>query len=692
MFYQIALPQSYDFARLIDHVTLEDITAGRKGAILVRPDARGRVPLVRSTTNYQRPSQCFRPVISELADRIAQAIASRATRDGTEVPHFNNAMLELYTDRYRSMGYHTDQSLDLQDDSWICLFTCYNHPPNPSSLRVLRVQNKTTLEERDYVLQHNSIVFFSTASNAQHVHKIILPHGGAMSDTVWLGLTLRTSKSFLTFAPGHPPQLSMDTESAAVPLRVASDEERRQLCHLKSQENRELAFTYPPGIDYTISVGDTLNVVPDETFLRLDHVLVLHQAKEHPDLEYIASHFAGKVIRCDKQPQQEDAGTADVVDIHVSPSSLLFLAGNVGLVRVVGTSSPESVFVVQELSYGYEDADIKQVVTLGQIPINIHGVGILFRQFFTGALQNIFARIQSEHEFQHLTESNKPGRAFRTGLYITDVTSLRSDINESQENENEIENEDGNALSFRLLRCSSNFTGPTEGLQPTDKVVIDQVNRTAQHYMDTPVDLNHVLAQIYDNSQGKAKIKRHADKTKDMPKHGAMAFCTFYDDDTWHPKVHPGKSDAFDRCYKDTSVLTTLHFELKQSEEHSEALPRAFDVTLYPNSVLLIPLSTNRIYTHEIRPSVLPLEFLPTRMGYVIRCSRTVAVYRNGTTFVPSKQDGTLHALQQPTAEDMHKLRNLYFRENATAEHMDYGDIFFSMNLGDFMQPTKSHE
>lgn len=59
-----------------------------------------------------------------------------------------------------------------------------------------------------------------------------------------------------------------------------------------------------------------------------------------------------------------------------------------------------------------------------------------------------------------------------------------------------------------------------------------------------------------------------------------------------------------------------------------------FDITLYPNSVFVMSLDMNRLYTHEIIPSILPIDRIPTRMGYVIRCSKTNAIFKNEQTYI----------------------------------------------------------
>jgi len=109
-------------------------------------------------------------------------------------------------------------------------------------------------------------------------------------------------------------------------------------------------------------------------------------------------------------------------------------------------------------------------------------------------------------------------------------------------------------------------------------------------------------------------------------------------------------------------------------------------VTLYPDSVFFMPLSTNRLYTHEIRPASLDPTLLPTRLGYVVRCAAAEAVFKEGHTFL--KTDGELLKLEPPTKEGLAELRQRYAEENLTDSIMDYGKVLFSMNRGDYTRPT----
>ncbi|MER7732633.1 hypothetical protein ABTX80_17280 [Streptomyces erythrochromogenes] len=383
------------------------------------------------------------------------------------------------------------------------------------------------------------------------------------------------------------------------------------------------------------------------------NILVAPSALQDDDL---IRDFFGSTIT------SAELGSADLAQKTV------YLCGDVSEISRQQLSSAERVFVVRELSHGDIDTGWT-VVDGGRVPVSVHGAGVYYRRFFDLDGDH-FGRIRAEHAFQSLTESTKPGTARRSGIYLTPVT------------------QDGDDLHFRLLRCSTNLSGPTEGFRPTDSRIVGALNREAATVFRNHSPLNHVLAQVYHNTlataerkQSKAKISAHADKTKDMPANGIMAFCTFYEG---LDKLHPMAEDAFDYGVKRASGLTRLHFRLK--EPTTDALPSQFNVTLYPGSVFFMPLSTNRLYTHEIRPSTLDADMLPTRLGYVVRCSSTEAVHKNGSTFLKVADD--LVELGQPTPAGMDELRGLYAEENRSSSFIDYGDRFlFSMNTGDYVAP-----
>jgi hypothetical protein len=281
--------------------------------------------------------------------------------------------------------------------------------------------------------------------------------------------------------------------------------------------------------------------------------------------------------------------------------------------------------------------------------MEISGIGYYFKDFFENKC-NHFEEVEQSHTFSDLSESNKGGKAYRKGVYITKVDS---------------------DLNFRLLRCSTNMNSPTENFRSVDLDIVEKLNEKRKEIYPNSYELNHVLAQIYynqivNNKERKAKIKEHSDKTKDMPDNAIIAFCTFYKE----------------KC-TDPDKLTTLRFKLKKP---LTGYKDCIDIKLEHNSVLMISLETNRLYTHSIVPSKLNCDKLPTRMGYVVRSSNVEAQYINDKVYI--KEDSGLVELQKITEEDINELRSMYYKENSDTDKVTYPKIYYSMNNGDYMKPV----
>lgn len=394
-------------------------------------------------------------------------------------------------------------------------------------------------------------------------------------------------------------------------------------------------------------------------------------AQAFAQLGYLKSQFCGTVYsRIEELPERFDG--------------LLFTCGDMSqLLPLLRDTAP--VRVIKELARGYEGSGLRWV-HLGQVPVDVHGMGVLFRKFFVEDT-SFYASLAGDHALMPLRESNKPSTALRTGAYLTRVTREEASSLCSSP-----------ALRFHLLRCSTNFGpgGPSLAFSALDESIIGQLNSTASQYFSSPAELNHVLAQAYHNTQDrkahKARIPAHADKTEDMPVNAIMAFCTFYSGyqgDSFHADAAPGAvrcaADPFDFRYGSSSVLTTLRFRRK-ADVHDPAVVSGFDVTLYPNSVFMMSLRTNQLFTHEIVPSVLPVERIPTRLGYVARCSCTEAVSAAGVPYIVG-EGGELVPMVPPTAEDRAALRELYRLQNITSEEISYLPMNWSLNEGDYIPP-----
>lgn len=231
------------FDDLLTSVDFEDITIGRKGAILI-DNNNDLIPIVRTTTNYNNPAQKFKDIHHKLIDMIRKV----SNNDNLK---FNNATIELYDSRYKKMGYHTDQSLDLEDNSYICIFSCYDDI-STTDIRKLKVRNKISNDEFEFSLEHNSLIIFSTDTNKKHQHKIMLDK--STLNKKWLGITFRLSKTYIKF-DNNIPYFYPDN----IILKMATQEERKQFMKLKGLENSTVEYVYPK-ITYTISSNDLMQI------------------------------------------------------------------------------------------------------------------------------------------------------------------------------------------------------------------------------------------------------------------------------------------------------------------------------------------------------------------------------------------------------------------------------------------------
>jgi hypothetical protein len=225
-----------DFELLLASARFEELGKGRRGTVLVDVDEAGAIPIVRTTTQYRAPAQPF----LEIHRRLAQAIRP------PDAPPFNNALIEHYTTAYSTMKRHSDQALDLADASSIAIYSCYRDPHRPSRRLIVKAKE---LEGATFEvpLAHGSVVAFSLDTNRRFTHTIALAPRAADND--WLGLTFRTSKTFVRVVDGQP------CFANGTRLTLADEDQRRGFFQMRRRENEEMTFVYP-AITYTISESD----------------------------------------------------------------------------------------------------------------------------------------------------------------------------------------------------------------------------------------------------------------------------------------------------------------------------------------------------------------------------------------------------------------------------------------------------
>lgn len=232
------------FNRLSKDVIFEPVESdGRLGTTLVR-SIDDSYPIVRTTSKYENPPQNFRESHHELVNRI-KLLYPELCLD------FNNILTELYDNRYKTMRFHSDLACDLEYDSYICLFSVYERElSSDDTARTLRVKEKNSDDTYDITLDNNSVVLFSTDTNRNHSHQIILTGKNCPR---WLGLTFRLSNRFINFIDKIP---HIDGNV----LTIATADELVEFRKLRAMENKQVHFTYPI-MNYTVSKSDLMQPI-----------------------------------------------------------------------------------------------------------------------------------------------------------------------------------------------------------------------------------------------------------------------------------------------------------------------------------------------------------------------------------------------------------------------------------------------
>lgn len=242
------------FEELNKNIEFEDIINGRKGAVIA--DCKNNlIPIVRTTSTYNKPVQQFLPIHYDIIENIKKISKCNNLE-------LNNALIEIYDSSYSTMKYHSDMSLDLALDSYICIFSYYNNDNNILDIRKLKIKNKITEECSEILLEHNSVVMFNQNTNNKYLHKIVLEQNTiapfSRCDNLWQGITFRLSKTFIKFIDETPYFISPDFFQL-VALTLANTKEKQEFYRCKGLENLKSDYCYPE-INYTISASDMLNI------------------------------------------------------------------------------------------------------------------------------------------------------------------------------------------------------------------------------------------------------------------------------------------------------------------------------------------------------------------------------------------------------------------------------------------------
>ena len=243
----------------LSRIHFENINCNhRKGAILFHSSDE-KIPIVRTTTNYQKPPQRFQKIHHDLVKKIKDTIKQEEQFQDTDF-NFNQAMVEIYDDQYKTMGFHSDQALDLDPNSYICIYSCYGDFSGAQwewgsdkriRTHVVKDKDKRIEGQLKIPMKHNSFILFSVDTNSNYLHKIILESTGIGKK--WLGITFRMSKTFIRFVNEIPYFKHI------VLRKPETEEERREFYRLRSQENKSKYFKYPDNYCITINDADLIN-------------------------------------------------------------------------------------------------------------------------------------------------------------------------------------------------------------------------------------------------------------------------------------------------------------------------------------------------------------------------------------------------------------------------------------------------
>jgi hypothetical protein len=253
-FYKITLPLKENvFYELSSSIEFEATGKGRLGNHLVDKTNKG-FPLVRTTTNYKCPAFTFSETHKMIVENIKGNVNDILPLSELD---FNNALIEIYDRNYTKMKYHSDQCIDIDSESYIALFSCYEKSSEltEQSIRKLKIKNKETKEVSEVSLTHNSVILFSVSTNSKYLHKIVLEQVKGKTpidiDNRWLGITFRKSETFIKFKENVP------YFSNGEALKLADENQRKEFFKLRGEENKSRDFIYPE-LNYSLSEADSL--------------------------------------------------------------------------------------------------------------------------------------------------------------------------------------------------------------------------------------------------------------------------------------------------------------------------------------------------------------------------------------------------------------------------------------------------
>ena len=145
----------------------------------------------------------------------------------------------------------------------MAVFSCYKDPE--VAAKTEKPPRKLVVEPKgggeggfEVPMGHNSVIVFSLDTNRRFTHKIVLAQEEKPEENEWLGVTFRTSGTYVKPMVGE----GEGEEGRALfedggELKVASKEEAKELYKMRGRENREVDFVYPK-LSVTLSPSDLM--------------------------------------------------------------------------------------------------------------------------------------------------------------------------------------------------------------------------------------------------------------------------------------------------------------------------------------------------------------------------------------------------------------------------------------------------
>ena len=144
---------------------------------------------------------------------------------------------------------------------------------------------------------------------------------------------------------------------------------------------------------------------------------------------------------------------------------------------------------------------------------------------------------------------------------------------------------------FEKIQQEHNFTN---NLKNIDYEIINIINNEIKYNFTQSIELNNIFIQTYNTNMD------YFNKNINIEENGVIVFCTFYE-----------KEPEF------KTFLSEIKFKLKDKIMYPE-FQEEFTLTLWNNSVFIIPQKTNMLYTYEIIQPEFLSKHIPKRINYII--------------------------------------------------------------------------